>query len=67
MDQSMWKDGECTSQVLIRSAITSAKGIVPPAQVLKALNAREKSPVLPDWVQGWIASDATRPWPPNGA
>ena len=64
MEQSMWKDGECTSHMLLRSAVTSAKGIVAPARVMEALDQPPESPALPDWVQGWIDSDASRPWPP---
>ena len=65
MDQSMWRGTECCNQVLIRSAITSEAGIVPPAQVLEALGHPGESPALPDWVQAWIAADAVRPWPPE--
>lgn len=65
MDQSMWRNGECTSQVLIRSAFTGRKGIVPPAEVLAAMGSAEASPPLPGWVQAWIAADAERPWPPQ--
>ena len=64
MEQSMWKGGDCTSHVMIRSAITSRAGIVPPAEVLKALGQDAASPPLPDWVQAWISADAMRPWPP---
>ena len=67
MEQSMWKGGECTSHMLIRSAVTSSKGIVPPAQVLAALGQPVESPALPDWVQNWIDAEATRPWPPHPA
>jgi acyl-CoA thioesterase FadM len=66
MEQSMWKAGECTSHILIRSAVTSAGGIVPPARVMQALGQSPESPALPDWVQAWIAADAARPWPPAG-
>lgn len=65
MDQSMWKGAECCNQVLIRSAITSASGIVPPAQVMAALGASPDSPPLPDWIAAWIRADDTRPWPPQ--
>ncbi len=65
MEQSMWKDGDCTSHMMIRSACTSAKGIVPPAQVLAAMGHPLESPALPDWVQAWIDADAHRPWPPQ--
>lgn len=64
MEQSMWRGGECTSHMLLRSAVTSAKGIVPPAEILAALGQRMESPPLPDWVRAWIAADAERPWPP---
>lgn len=65
MDQSMWKRGECTSQALLRSAITQGvRGIVPPAEMAEALNLPRESPPLPDWVSAWIAAEAERPWPP---
>lgn len=64
MEQSMWRGAECCNQVLIRSAVTSATGIVPPARVMEALGHGPDSPPLPDWVAAWIAADATRPWPP---
>jgi len=66
LEQSMWKaDGSCANQIVYRSAVTSAKGIVPPDQVFAELNSAEAKPELPDWVQAWIAADATRPWPPE--
>ncbi|MFC7705862.1 acyl-CoA thioesterase [Plastorhodobacter daqingensis] len=64
IEQSMWKGGDCTSHMLLRSAVTSRNGIVPPAEVLAAMGHPEESPTLPDWVTAWIAADATRPWPP---
>ena len=65
MEQSMWKRGECTSHMLLRSAIASKDGIVPPAKVLEVLGQNAESPALPDWVAAWIAADALRPWPPQ--
>lgn len=65
MEQSMWKGNDCTSQQLVRSAVTARQGIVPTAEVLAALGHAAASPPLPDWVQAWIAADATRPWPPD--
>jgi acyl-CoA thioesterase FadM len=64
-EQSMWKGEECTSQVLIRSAIVSKAGMVPPAELAKAAGASPESPELPDWVKAWIAAEAVRPWPPQ--
>lgn len=62
--QSLWRGGEATSHVLIRSAFTSAAGIVPPARVLAAMGRADPSPPLPPWVQAWAEADALRPWPP---
>jgi acyl-CoA thioesterase FadM len=64
-EQSMWKGEECTSHVLIRSAIVSKAGIVSPAELATAAGEAIDSPALPDWVQAWIAAEATRPWPPQ--
>lgn len=64
MEQSMWSRGECCNHMLVRSAVTGARGIVPPAEVMAALGGDPESPALPDWVQDWIKADATRPWPP---
>jgi hypothetical protein len=38
--------------------------MVPPAEMAVAMGESAESPALPDWVQAWIAADATRPWPP---
>lgn len=64
MDQSMWAGDACCNQVLIRSAVTSANGIVPPADVMAALGTSPESPPLPDWIAAWVDADARRPWPP---
>lgn len=65
MDQTMWRGGDCTSQLLLRSAVTQgARGIVDPAEMAVAMGLPAQSPELPGWVQAWIAADAERPWPP---
>ncbi|MFN3846278.1 MAG: acyl-CoA thioesterase [Paracoccaceae bacterium] len=69
IEQSMWRHGECTSHILIRSAVTGLGergkgGIVPPAELASAFGIPAESPPLPDWVQSWIAADNERPWPP---
>ncbi|SNX69662.1 acyl-CoA thioesterase FadM [Cereibacter ovatus] len=63
IEQSLWRKGECTSHMLLRAAVTSRAGIVPPPEVADVLGAGD-SPPLPDWVAGWIEADALRPWPP---
>ena len=65
MDQSMWKGADCCNQVLIRAAVTSGQGIVPPAEVMAALGASADSPPLPGWIAAWAQADAQRPWPPE--
>jgi acyl-CoA thioesterase FadM len=65
MDQSLWKGDTCASQALIRSAVTSAQGIVQPARLARALGHDGPGPALPDWVADWSKADATRPWPPQ--
>lgn len=64
IEQGMWVAGECANHIVLRSAITSQAGIVPPERVLGAMGLAVQSPALPDWVQGWIAAEAARPWPP---
>ncbi|MFN7001901.1 MAG: acyl-CoA thioesterase [Roseinatronobacter sp.] len=65
IEQAMWLGPDCANHILIRSAITSAQGIVPPARVLEAMGQVQDSPELPQWVQAWIAADAERLWPPT--
>ncbi|MBN8293072.1 acyl-CoA thioesterase [Rhodobacter sp. NTK016B] len=68
IEQSMWREGEALNHVLLRTAVTSAQGIVPPATLIAAMGEPgRESPPLPDWVHAWIAADAERPWPPMAA
>ncbi|WP_371155538.1 acyl-CoA thioesterase [Jannaschia sp. 2305UL9-9] len=62
--QSMWVRGTCTSQALLRTAVTSPKGTVPPEQVLAALGWDAPTPELEPWVAAWILAEGERPWPP---
>jgi len=64
MEQSMWRHGDCTSHMLLRSAFTDRNGIVPTEKVAAAMGHAEPSPELPEWVRAWIEADAKRPWPP---
>jgi acyl-CoA thioesterase FadM len=65
MEQSMWRGGECTNQMLLRAAVISAQGMVAPERAAAALGHSGPAPDLPAWVQAWITADATRPWPPQ--
>jgi acyl-CoA thioesterase FadM len=65
MEQSFWREDDCTSTMLVRSGFTSKAGLVNPHLVAEALGASAESPPLPEWVQAWIAADAARPWPPE--
>ncbi|WP_444667624.1 acyl-CoA thioesterase [Cereibacter changlensis] len=65
MEQSMWRGQDCTSHMLLRSAVISKAGMVPPAEVVAAMGQPAESPALPDWVQRWIEADASRLWPPQ--
>lgn len=65
LEQSFWRGEDCTSHMLLRSAFISKSGIVAPAEVLAALGQAQDSPALPEWIKGWIESDALRPWPPQ--
>ncbi len=65
MDQSIWSKGTCANQMLLRGAITSPGGIVPPGRLFEVAGLSPDSPPLPEWVAAWIAADALRPWPPE--
>lgn len=65
IEQGIWRRGECCNHMLVRSAVTSGRGIVPPAEVLGRMGEDPQGPPLPPWVEAWIAAEATRPWPPG--
>ena len=62
--QSFWRDGEATTSALYRAAVTGREGIVPPDQVLAAMDQPNWNPPLPHWISGWTEAEAQRPWPP---
>jgi acyl-CoA thioesterase FadM len=65
VEQAMWRGGEALNHMLVRLAATDDRGILPPSRLIAAMGHGDlPSPVLPDWVQAWIAAEATRPWPP---
>ena len=64
IEQSIWRGGECASHLLLRSAVTSAQGIVPPAELVADMGLDSASPPLPNWAMAWIGAETLRPWPP---
>ncbi|MDR9830619.1 acyl-CoA thioesterase [Vibrio sp. FNV 38] len=65
LEQSMWVKGDPCSSVLIRAAVTSKNGIIPPSDVAGASDAESIDMTMPKWVKEWIDSEQHRPWPPN--
>ena len=65
LQQTMWRNGDATSSVLYRTAVTDKNGIVPTQLVADALGHPEWNPDLPEYAQNWIEAEGTRPWPPE--
>ena len=65
--QSSWQGAECAHQILVRAALKSPRGTLPPAEVMVLAGEEPESPPMPDWVRAWIDAEATRPWPPERA
>ena len=63
LSQSMWRGGDCTSQVLIRAAVIDDGGIVKTSRLEEATGVA--SPPLPDWVRAWAEAEGRRSWPPE--
>lgn len=64
-EQSFWRGEQCCAHAAIRIAITGGNGIVPTAEVSRALNLPEESPPLPEWIVRWSEAEEARPWPPE--
>lgn len=62
-DQKIERADRACAGALVRTAITSSDGIVPPADVCRELGWREPWSSLPDWVSAWIEAEGRRPWP----
>ena len=65
MEQSMWRDGDATSSILYRIAVTDENGIVPTQHLAAEVGGSDWNPTLPIWVQEWIKAESHRPWPPT--
>ena len=66
IEQGMFKmNGDCASNVLLRTAVVSKGRGIPTDELLKALNITEPRPEPAQWVTNWIEAEATRVWPPE--
>jgi len=65
LTQSMWRSGVPTSNVLIRAAISSDQGIVPPVKAISAIAENLVKPEIPDWIKTWIESEVRKAVAPN--
>ncbi len=50
------------SAALVRTAVTSSKGIVNTKKVLEKMNINDLNYQVPDWVKAWAEADEMRPW-----
>ncbi len=65
IDQAFWRGEECCAHAVIRTAITTGRGIVPTGEVAEAIGFAPERPALPDWITAWDAAECDRPWPPE--
>ena len=64
IEHGMFHKGVCTSHLVVRTAFTDKNGLVESERVRQAAGHEGASPVLPDWIQAWVAAEDLRPWPP---
>ncbi len=65
IEQAMWKmDGECAHHALYRAVVTDKNGSVHTDKVLAAMGHPGVNPQMPAWIEAWVKSEETRPWPP---
>lgn len=66
LEQGMYKtNGDCASNVLLRTAVVEKGRSVPTEMLTKALGISSHPPSPAPWVQNWIDAEATRVWPPE--
>ncbi len=64
IEQAIFRGDDCCAHALIRTAITTGKGIIPTAEVMEAFNLNPDDYPMTDWVERWSEADKSRPWPP---
>ena len=60
--QKVIRNGRIHASALIRTAVTSKKGIVKTDEVFKAMGTDMLPPEVPEWVKAWAKADELRPW-----
>jgi len=60
--QKTIRQGKIHSAALIRTAVTSKKGIVSTHNILDAMGYDKIDYTVPEWVSAWAAADELRPW-----
>lgn len=60
--QQTIRHGKIHSAALIRTGVTSKKGLVKVEEVLKAMHIEDAHMPLPEWVKSWAEADELRPW-----
>jgi hypothetical protein len=58
-------DGCCANHILFRGGMVNKNGLVPMAEVAKALGHYGEPLVCPTWVADWIDRENKRSWPPS--
>ncbi len=64
-EQKIISKGKLHASALVRTAVTSHKGLIPTAEVLKKMGMESVSIAVPKWVELWAESDELRPWTAN--
>ncbi len=56
MEHRFISNGRVVGVVVVRGLFRSAKGTVPPAELLRELGVSEQSPPMPQWLVDWASS-----------
>jgi acyl-CoA thioesterase FadM len=60
--QQTVRNGKIHSAALVRTGVTSEKGIVKVEEVSQAMGYADFKPTMPDWIRAWAEADELRPW-----
>ena len=61
-EQKIFSKGKLHASALVRSAVTSRKGLVPTNEVLRKMGMEALKIPVPEWIEVWAKSDEMRPW-----